>query len=38
MGAKVTNLLDTTYAFPGYNGFDIPGYARSYYVTLSQRF
>jgi outer membrane receptor protein involved in Fe transport len=38
LGAKVSNLLGTRYAFPGYNGFDIPGFVRSYYVTLSQQF
>jgi iron complex outermembrane receptor protein len=38
VGAKVTNVLGTSYAFPGYVGFDIPGFARSFYVTLSQRF
>jgi iron complex outermembrane receptor protein len=38
LGLKVTNLLDTTYAFPGYNGFDIPGFARTFYLTLSQCF
>ena len=38
LGAKVTNLLDSTYAYPGYGGFDIPGFARSFMMTVSQQF
>jgi hypothetical protein len=34
----VTNLLGSQYVFPGYNGFDIPGFARTYRVSLSQQF
>ncbi len=36
-GVKVTNLLGTSYAFPGYGGFDIPGFGRSLTLSLSQR-
>jgi outer membrane receptor protein involved in Fe transport len=34
--AKVRNLLDTRYAFPGSSGFDIPGFERSFYVSVQQ--
>jgi len=34
--AKVRNVFDTNYAFPGSNGFDIPGFARSFSVSLAQ--
>jgi outer membrane receptor protein involved in Fe transport len=37
-GAKVANLLDAEYAFPGHGGFDIPGFARSITLTASQQF
>lgn len=38
LGAKVTNLLDANYAYPGYEGFDIPGFARSFTLTAAQQF
>ena len=37
-GLKVSNLLDAEYAYPGYGGFDIPGFARSFTLTASQEF
>jgi outer membrane receptor protein involved in Fe transport len=33
---KVSNLLDTRYQLPGYAGFDIPGFQRSYTLSLQQ--
>jgi iron complex outermembrane receptor protein len=38
LSAKVTNLLGSNYTLPGYGGFDIPGFVRSFYITLSQQF
>lgn len=35
---KVRNLFNTSYAMPGYGGFDVPGFARSFEVTLRQEF
>jgi len=33
---KVRNLFDAQYAFPGTDAFDIPGFQRSYSVSLQQ--
>ncbi len=35
---KIYNLFDKQYAFPGYKDFDIPGFERTIYINLSQRF
>jgi iron complex outermembrane receptor protein len=34
--AKVRNALDTRYTFPGTNAFDIPGFERSFSLSLQQ--
>jgi hypothetical protein len=33
---KVSNLFDTRYTLPGYSGFDIPGFSRSFYFSVHQ--
>ncbi|MCP4136227.1 MAG: TonB-dependent receptor, partial [bacterium] len=35
---KVYNVLGTEYVFPGFNGFDIPGFERTFVVSLIQKF
>jgi iron complex outermembrane receptor protein len=35
---RVTNLLDTRFAYPGFGGFDIPGEPRTFHLQISQRF
>ncbi len=34
--AKIRNLFDTRYTFPGSNGFDIPGFERSFALSMKQ--
>lgn len=33
---KVRNLFDAAYAFPSYGGFDVPGFARTFEISLRQ--
>ncbi len=33
---KVLNLLDAEYTFPGYSGYDIPGFERSAVISIRQ--
>ncbi|GAA4851921.1 hypothetical protein GCM10023331_40590 [Algivirga pacifica] len=35
IGFKVNNLLNTSYAFPGFKGYDIPGFGRNYQLTIA---
>jgi outer membrane receptor for ferrienterochelin and colicins len=37
-GVRIANLLDEQYAYPGYRGFDVPGFARSFTLSASQEF
>ena len=34
--AKIRNLFNQRYVFPGYNGFDIPGFERSFSIWFQQ--
>ncbi len=38
ISGQVRNLLDSDYSFPGYGGFDIPGFVRSYELAITQEF
>ena len=38
LSLHVNNLLDTSYAEPGYRGVDIPGMRRAVYYRMSQEF
>ncbi|NOQ25286.1 MAG: TonB-dependent receptor [Bacteroidales bacterium] len=35
---KVQNLLNTSFYYPGFSNYDIPGLGRTYYVRLTQYF
>ncbi|MCP4134947.1 MAG: TonB-dependent receptor [bacterium] len=35
---KVYNIFNTSYAYPGFQDFDIPGFERSFVVSLVQQF
>jgi outer membrane receptor protein involved in Fe transport len=37
-GVKIANVLDAKYAYPGYGGFDVPGFSRSFTLSASQEF
>lgn len=38
LSLRITNLLDQTYHYPGFNDFDIPGMHRFYKISLNQSF
>jgi hypothetical protein len=35
---KIRNIFNTSYAFPAYGRFDIPGLARTFELSLRQEF
>jgi outer membrane receptor for ferrienterochelin and colicin len=38
LSLKVYNVFDTSYAYPGFRDFDIPGFSRTFVVTIAQEF
>jgi hypothetical protein len=38
ISAKVNNVIGTKYVYPGFGGYDIPGFRRTFTFTLMQEF